>query len=463
MNFKPSPITITKEAPYAEDRLGRKACAEVLTNVLNSAPDGLVLCINGTWGSGKSTFIEMWRTQLEGDFTTMLFNAWESDFVDDAMVALLGDLQSQAEELAAKGCPDPAAEKIAVFKRLGSKLVRGALPFAIKAATAGMVDIDNDALKDLLVDEAGKLAEAQIEAYAEAKASIAGFKDALTELAEEIGVSGKPLVIFVDELDRCRPPFAVRVLEVIKHFFSVPGVVFVLALDREQLGHSIKSMYGADMDVGGYLRRFFDLEFNLPKGNGTTFVGELFRKFGLAEAIEAHSKQSGFTGPFSTQNLVSSLFDAFSCSPRDQEKCFTHYALTKIASPRARQWSFMNLFMAIVLRIKQPELYQGLLHGSKTIDDVLIDLSKSKRFLNYLETHGGTYFEWYLRALSYSGMSSAFLSELDGARQIGQGRVDRMDALNILRSGFDGNLQLPPIGGLRGIDTAINLVEHFSS
>lgn len=177
MNLKPSPLNITEEAPYADDKLGREECAKALTNVLNSAPNGLVLCINGTWGSGKSTFIEMWRAQLGGDFTTMLFNAWESDFVDDAMVALLGDLQTQAESLSIKGCPDPAAEKIAAFKRLGSKLVRGALPFAIKAATAGVVDIDNDTLKDLLVDEAGKVAEAQIEAYSEAKASIAGFKE----------------------------------------------------------------------------------------------------------------------------------------------------------------------------------------------------------------------------------------------------------------------------------------------
>ncbi len=462
MSLKRTLPRITKEAPYAEDRLNRKECAKALTNVLNSAPDGLVLCINGAWGSGKSTFIEMWRAQLDSEFVTMLFNAWESDFVDDAMVALLGDLQTQAERLATKGCPDPAAKKIETFKRLGSKLVRGAFPFAMRAVTAGLVDIENDTLKEILVDEAGNVADAQIQAYTEAKASIAGFREALTELAMEIGVSGKPLVIFIDELDRCRPPFAIRVLEVVKHFFSVPGVVFVLALDREQLGHSIKSMYGADMDVGGYLRRFFDLEFNLPAGNGVTFVLALLEKFGLAEAILAESRNRGYEGPNSTPILISGLFHALSCSPRDQEKCFTHYALIKVASRRTRPWTFIGLFMVIILRVKRPDLYLGLLHGTKTIDDVIGDLGQSKRFGGYMVTRGGAYFEWYFRALTYAGSDHSFRSEMDAGRT-NPPSAERAQVLDILRSGGDGNLQLPPLRSLHEIDAAINLVEHFST
>lgn len=462
MSLKPSPLTISKEAPYAEDRLGREQCAKVLTNVLNSAPDGLVLCINGTWGSGKSTFIEMWRTQLEGEFTTMLFNAWESDFVDDAMVALLGDLQTQAESLSTNGCPDPAAEKIAAFKRFGSKLVRGALPFAIKAATAGMLDIDNDTLKDALVDEAGKVAEAQIEAYTEAKASIAGFKEALTELAKEIGVSGKPLVIFIDELDRCRPPFAIRVLEVVKHFFSVPGVVFVLALDRDQLGHSIKSMYGADMDVGGYLRRFFDLEFNLPAGNGMRFVEGLCEKFGLSGIYDRLSPASRDHASDYPPRVLSELFHALSCSPRDQEKCFTHLTLVRLVAPGANRWKPMSLFPIIALRIKKPDIYLGMVTGTKSVDQVLEGLSQDQKWRDYRVTEGGAAFEWSLKALTTRLSDADFISQMQNALNTGHSEEWR-EFVTAIRRGRSPSFSLPSIGSLSTFDAAINLVEHFST
>lgn len=462
MNLKPSPLTITKEAPYADDKLGREECAKVLTNVLNSAPDGLVLCINGTWGSGKSTFIEMWRTQLEGEFTTMLFNAWESDFVDDAMVALLGDLQTQAESLVTKGCPDPAAKKIDAFKRLGSKLVRGALPLAVRAATACLVEIDSDALKEILVDEAGKVAEAQIEAYTEAKASITGFKEALTELAKEIGVSGKPLVIFIDELDRCRPPFAIRVLEVVKHFFSVPGVVFVLALDREQLGHSIKSMYGADMDVGGYLRRFFDLEFNLPAGNGIRFIEGLCEKFDLTGMYDQLSKMSRDRASDYPPRVLAELFNALSCSPRDQEKCFTHLALVRLAATGAARWKPMALFPVIALRIKRPDLYLGIITGTKSIDKALEILSQEQKWCNYRITEGGVAFEWSLKALTTRMSDVDFLTQMQNALNIAH-REEWREFMKDITRGRSPSFNLPPIGSIATFDAAINLVEHFST
>ena len=73
----------------------------------------------------------------------------------------------------------------------------------------------------------------------------------------------KTVIIFVDELDRCRPSYAIELLERIKHLFNIGGLVFVLALDREQLGHSIKAVYGNGIDSDGYLRRFVDFEYQL--------------------------------------------------------------------------------------------------------------------------------------------------------------------------------------------------------
>lgn len=73
------------------------------------------------------------------------------------------------------------------------------------------------------------------------------------------------MIVIVDELDRCRPTYAVELLEIVKHLFNVPGIVFVLGVDRGQLASSAAKVFGTGVDADGYLRRFIDLECALPE------------------------------------------------------------------------------------------------------------------------------------------------------------------------------------------------------
>ena len=113
--------------------------------------------------------------------------------------------------------------------------------------------------------------------YIEAKEEINSFKNALRNTAEELSMKhhGKPLIIAIDELDRCRPSYAIELLEMAKHFFSVDNIVFVLAIDKSQLTHAIKAIYGSNFDTIGYLRRFIDLDFRLPAPDRTRFMKNL--------------------------------------------------------------------------------------------------------------------------------------------------------------------------------------------
>ena len=90
-----------------------------------------------------------------------------------------------------------------------------------------------------------------------------------------------PIVFFVDELDRCRPNYAMEMLERIKHVFNVDGVVFVISTDRQQLVNSVKTLYGEGIDAEGYLRRFFDLSYQLPAPTTVLFVSMLFEQYHL--------------------------------------------------------------------------------------------------------------------------------------------------------------------------------------
>lgn len=128
-----------------------------------------------------------------------------------------------------------------------------------------------------------------------------------------------PLAFFIDELDRCRPDFAVALLERIKHLFNVPRVVFVLAVDRAQLNQSAKALYGLEMDPDGYLRRFIDLAYSLPPPTTDRFVETLYRRFRMDECFTQRSSDQAKTWLTAFKQYSAALH----LSLRAQEQCFT--------------------------------------------------------------------------------------------------------------------------------------------
>ncbi len=98
-------------------------------------------------------------------------------------------------------------------------------------------------------------------------------KNVFRNLVNHYALKKKPLLIFVDELDRCRPTFAIETLEAVKHFFDLKNVIFVFSMDIEQLSHSIKTIYG-EINCVGYLQRFFDYQIPLPSPNLKKYLRE---------------------------------------------------------------------------------------------------------------------------------------------------------------------------------------------
>ena len=160
----------------------------------------------------------------------------------------------------------------------------------MKGALGGLVDSSavGDAVKEGIKaaasdasDRIGKTFDDSVARHQELRKLLASFSTKLEELAALLssitlaptGLSAGPepseypLLIFVDELDRCRPDYAIKLLEQMKHLFSVPGVIFVLAINGEQLNHSIRAVYGAGFDSARYLRRFIDFDIRLPRGD----------------------------------------------------------------------------------------------------------------------------------------------------------------------------------------------------
>ena len=255
-------IDVPKNDSFENDLLGRKESVEVLTQLIGSIEGPCVLAVDAAWGTGKTTFLRIWEQHLRNQgFPVVKFNAWETDFSGDSFVALSTELTEGLHEYADAPL---AKEKIDDTKKVAKEVMRLAFTGAIRHASGGILDVDS---------LTKNYAENGLSQHQEAQKSIKKFRETLQNMAKELSKQkGPPLIVMIDELDRCRPSYAVELLEVAKHLFSVDHIVFVLAVNRSELAHSIKALYGADFDAQGYLRRFFDLDFRLPYPERERFI-----------------------------------------------------------------------------------------------------------------------------------------------------------------------------------------------
>lgn len=279
MKLKNSTLDIPQDDIFKNDMLGRGDSVKNLTLLLENVASPLVFSVNAPWGAGKTTYLKMLNASLiASNNKSIYFSAWETDFAVDPLLAFLGEMNTGLSDLL-KG-NSKKSKAWAKAKEAGAHILRRGVPVGVKIATAGLLDVDK-----LIEDEAGKLSEELskdvIGAYLKNKKAISEFKKNVADVLRASDGETEKLYIFVDELDRCRPTYAIELLERIKHLLDIEGLVFVLALDKIQLAHSVKAVYGSDFDALGYLKRFIDIEFSLPPVGVTSYIFHLFSHLGL--------------------------------------------------------------------------------------------------------------------------------------------------------------------------------------
>ncbi|EIF6296136.1 hypothetical protein LFJ66_000884 [Clostridium perfringens] len=190
-------------------------------------------------------------------FETIYFNAWESDYSNDALLSLICQINKSISKTLEnnKTLLEKHKEK---FKNIGK--IAGTI--ALKYATSEVVDSTewNENFEKGLTEFSDKIGSSIFKQHSIQKDAKYLLKKNLIEYQKLIN---KKIIIFIDELDRCKPTYSIEILETIKHLFNLENYVFITSLDKEQLSYSIKTVYGQDMDSDGYLRRFFDLEYTL--------------------------------------------------------------------------------------------------------------------------------------------------------------------------------------------------------
>ncbi|WP_209329180.1 KAP family P-loop NTPase fold protein [Lunatimonas salinarum] len=377
--------------PFLNCKLGRKKYAETLTQIINSYSDGFVLSINNKWGEGKTTFIEMWIKYLnlsQNGFKTIYFNAWEHDFGHDPMAAILSEIKTLNI--------DNGAKLNEIIQKAG-KLSVHALPILLKALAEEYIDTETITKG---VEEISKksieIFKTEVDEYSKKKQSLEEFKEALEEY---VSCLSKPLIFFIDELDRCNPKYAVEVLEIVKHFFSVKGIVFVLSVDKEQLGNAIRGYYGSDnIDSDEYLRRFLDLEFTIPSPPIRDFLKLIFENSGVSTFIENPERLKQYYGRNEKDyfyNMANTLFSQSGSNLRTIEKIISHLAIVlKTFNVKDRAFPEI-LFLLLFLKFEKTNFYNSLKNKQLQYQDLLngfhdsIDLKiKNNSNINFYSIEG---------------------------------------------------------------------------
>lgn len=369
MVIKHNDLIADSKEPFKNCKLDRKKYADVLTEIVRNYAEGFVLAINNEWGTGKTTFIKMWKQQLDNSgFKTLYFNAWENDFNEEPLVAIISELKTLL--------PNKANENFKKVMKNGAALTKAIVPAVINALVKEHLGDVKEEIKDIIKDTSKPSIEyftKKIEAYADKKKNLTDFKKNIKKYVKDVS-NQKPLIFFIDELDRCRPTYAVEVLEHLKHFFSVEGIVFVLSIDKEHLASSIKGFYGSEnINTDEYLRRFIDLEYSIPEPNIENFVEYLYSYFSFNKFFDLRYRVKN---PYlkndgnNLKEIAGTLFIKSSATLRQMEKIIS---LTRVVISTFGETNMTYssvLFYLIYLKIMLPDSFIKIHRNEFTIQQL---------------------------------------------------------------------------------------------
>lgn len=384
MEFKIREITVDEKQPFSNDKLNREPQVKNLSRLLLNISSPISLAINAPWGHGKTAFLKMLKAELDLNAgTTIYFSAWETDFASDPLIVFLGEMNKTLHEWTYGNNKKRAAWQKA--KNAGLYLAKRTIPVGVKLGTVGLVDTDK-VIEDELSRLSDEISSDMLREYAKSKDQIRHFKDNIHELlTDDNGVTNK-LFIIIDELDRCRPSYAIELLERIKHLLEVEGLVFVLALDKKQLSHSIRGVYRADFDSVGYMRRFFDIEYSLPETSIHDYIKYSFDVLGFTEYFASRSEKFAQNVRHEPEHLLivsMLLFESFKFSLREFEQAFSKLNLFLLSMPKDAKLHIPLVAFLIFFKEYDFESYSKYVASSSpdsTIDTFLAVVPLDKRY-----------------------------------------------------------------------------------
>lgn len=382
------------ETAWEGDLWNRKRLGIQLTNYVDRLQCGAVLALDARWGEGKTWFVRHWQKHLEDENHNVTYlDAFANDYLDDPFLVVTSEItntlskdkktKSKVKKLinlsASVGTALlPSLPKIALM--LGLHLVGAGFLGGILQQGYENAQDEIDKLSDETSDRIKESIQEKIAGHEAEKKTLDEFKKHLAETVEKLD---KPLVFIIDELDRCRPDFAIRLIERIKHFFDIPKIVFVLVMDKAQFSKVLCHNYGYDEKLGEeYLDKFIDYSIelkNLEKDDSL-----------LENAISDLLYNAGLIGD-NVNNEINYLILIFQkkekLSTRNLKKLINTYSLLSVFDAKK------NIIILLALMFKEKEDFlDGMIElVSKYILDKFPQTYEIKRKYNVGRWDGGDF------------------------------------------------------------------------
>ena len=366
MKLHPPTPEIPPDDPYANDLFDRREFGESLTSLFRNVEENAVIAVDAPWGDGKTTFARMWIADLkQSGKQCIYFDAYEHDYSDDPFVSFCAEIVALSESTFGENdsIRKLKEEFVAKAKRVGGKMFWAAARVGVKAVTGGIVG--DSELKELAeikgqftsgaFSSASALFQEKLEDCVSARGDVGEFRQKLSALGAAIRQEQEfPLVIVVDELDRCRPDFALALIERVKHLFTADNVSFLLLVNMKQLENYVKTVYGAEVDARSYLQKFITLSVTLPSNRQdprdndyVKYCLRLAEHYGIGAGGRSH-------------DILPALFQDYEFTLREMERCFSILSIYYSQLPRNRLTDGCIIAFLAVVRIRFPDVFEKL-------------------------------------------------------------------------------------------------------
>lgn len=353
------------------DFINRNKYINSLGKILLNLTNGAIISLDGNWGSGKTVFLKELEylinnghdskfknieketiDRLKEQYMVFYFNAWENDSNNNAILSLIYSL--------VKGTNlEEEKDKYGATARLVNTV--------LKFISAGAVDIKNDIFgpqweKRTVVEP--------VKAVEEIKEK---FKDFITELLIE---NKNKIIVIIDEIDRCKPTFAVNLLENIKHFYDDDRIVFIIGTNNKALSACISKVYGDKYDGDLYLDKFFDYNLELPNNYLESY---------LLATLEGKTISLS-----STKQAIIEVSKLYNMSMRETNRYLKAFSMieTKTYRPTDSIGTIINvIFIPIILYLKicNKKDYYNFLDGKIEITKIVKDMLSTSYFQRVCE------------------------------------------------------------------------------
>ena len=398
------------------DKLNLTSFAE---NLLKNIESGLesdigqkgsyTISLDAEFGNGKTTFLEMFTNFIKDkkpNYSVLSINAWESDFYGEPIVSILHnfiDLIEKANSKTDDGGKTDAGKKQIDKQDIKDKTIKVLGKIINYKATRVIGNIVNQVIKNTTTFDMKDAIEPYLDNNKPQNADQCGDfvkgegvlaelnqkRDIIREIKEIIleYTKDKKLLIIVDELDRARPDYAVSFLEDIKHFFDIENVVFLVAVNREQMEATVKCLYGQDLKFGGYYRKFFKQEIKLPDPyrEAQKFVNNLIQKTEVKfNEKDQPDKQDKIQGIYSSCKL-------FCLTLREVEQFMRIFSEVLKHSSVPLNWIYMGCYsFFICLFIKEKGVFNRVLNKNLQPNE-LLDNKRIKTGIDNTTNHDEKY------------------------------------------------------------------------